>query len=368
MHIIDSTTVEPLCNTQMTEEGYLMADAFAVRTGVQLYRGAEVGAPDRDVVRVYRPPESVFAKDSIQTFMHKPVTVDHPKTLVDSESWVRHAVGEVSTEVLRDGERLKLQLIVKDKAAINQIISGERRQLSAGYNADIVFGDGVTPDGERYDAIQTNIKVNHLALVKRGRAGNCQIGDSEWGVAPINDHQEKEVHVDTKAVSLGDKAVKVAVDDAQTLTDHIANLEKQLGERDGQIANLNKQIMSDEDFNDAVMQRVELLVHANKLAPNVDLSDASSDVDIMKRVINDRLPHIKLDDKSESFVEGVFSTLTSTDLKDSAGETRRHDPMRTALNDWAPSVGTLNITNLDEALRAEEEAWQNSVASMNKGD
>jgi hypothetical protein len=44
-------------------------------------------------------------------------------------------------------------------------------ELSCGYDCDIVKESGTTPEGERYDCIQTNIVYNHLAIVPRGRAG-----------------------------------------------------------------------------------------------------------------------------------------------------------------------------------------------------
>ena len=111
-HFLDSVKAEPLKNVQRSPEGYLIADAFTVRTGCQTYRGKEVGRPELPLVTVYRPEESVFNKDSVSGFAHKPITVGHPKDLVQTDNWAQHAVGEVSTEALRDGERLRLQLVI----------------------------------------------------------------------------------------------------------------------------------------------------------------------------------------------------------------------------------------------------------------
>ena len=44
------------------------------------------------------------------------------------------------------------------------------KELSLGYNLDLVEEPG-TYNGEPYDAIQTNIVINHLALVASARAG-----------------------------------------------------------------------------------------------------------------------------------------------------------------------------------------------------
>lgn len=199
------------------QDGALVADAYAVRTGIQLYRGGEVGLLDRDVVRVWRPEDEVRSADSMITFSHAPITLDHPKEAVTAENWADLAKGEVSTEASWDGNRIKLPLIIKAKDAIEAVQSGIR-DLSAGYTCTLDFADGVTPEGEAYDAIQRNIRINHLAIVPKGRAGNTRIGDSAeiWGSAPITRADDKEVKMTTDAlqtVVLGDKAVQVAAKD-----------------------------------------------------------------------------------------------------------------------------------------------------------
>ena len=68
-----------------------MATAKVALTGIQLYRGAEVDRPDLDVVRVMRPEEEVFNKDSLASFVGKPMTNEHPAKPVRRklENW-RH--------------------------------------------------------------------------------------------------------------------------------------------------------------------------------------------------------------------------------------------------------------------------------------
>jgi hypothetical protein len=55
-------------------------------------------------------------------------------------------------------------------------------QLSVGYGAKLVWGDGVTPAGEPYHAVQTDIRANHVAVVKMARGGDkLKIGDDKTG-------------------------------------------------------------------------------------------------------------------------------------------------------------------------------------------
>lgn len=171
-------------DVRMTNDKYLTAMPRVARTGIQLYRGSEVGMNDKAIVRVYRPEDQVFDKDSLSTFAHKPVTDDHPKELVDASNWKKYAIGTMGGGVARDGEFIRVDLAVMDGAAIQKIKDG-KAELSVGYTCEVVHGAGTTPTGEAYDAMQSNIRVNHLALVDTARGGSLlRIGDSGEPVNP----------------------------------------------------------------------------------------------------------------------------------------------------------------------------------------
>jgi uncharacterized protein len=164
-----------------TADGYLVTRARASRSGIYEYNGREIDpegttfAADQ-VVRVYRPEEEVFATDSVASFLMKPVTNDHPSKPVTADNWRDYAKGVVG-KALRDGEYLAFDIVLMDKATIAAVEDG-KRELSNGYSSEIQFGEGQTPTGQRYDALQTTIRGNHVAVVDKGRAGpNCRIGD-----------------------------------------------------------------------------------------------------------------------------------------------------------------------------------------------
>lgn len=161
-----------------TMDGYLIATPKIARTGIQLYRGAEVGRPDMAVVRVYRPASEVFAHDACRSYSYLPVTLEHPDAPVTSASWKRHAIGETSNRITRDGDAVRVDCLVRDGAAVKAIKDGAKTQLSVGYTCDLTFQSGVTPDGQPYDAIQKSIRANHLAVVANARGGSTlRIGD-----------------------------------------------------------------------------------------------------------------------------------------------------------------------------------------------
>lgn len=183
-------------------DGYLVAQALAARAGVYDYLGSEVdpqGAKFKpnDVVKVYRPAEEVFAADSVASFFAKPITNDHPTVSVTADNWKQHTRGAVmgaKRRVIDKEEYLAFDLALMDADAISAVESG-KRELSNGYACDLAFEDGTAPDGTAYQAVQRNIRGNHVAIVDRGRAGSqCRIGDAksdggnEWSACDALPH------------------------------------------------------------------------------------------------------------------------------------------------------------------------------------
>jgi hypothetical protein len=223
MQFTDAVTV---AGTRRRDDGYLLADARIARTGVQEYLGDEVGKPDMAIVRVYRPGSEVFADATMSSAAHRPVTNDHPAELVTSDNWKEHAVGQTGDEISGEGIFLRVPLMVKDGGAIKDIEAG-KRELSAGYTCDLDFTAGKTPSGEAYDAIQKNIRINHVAIVARGRAGSeVRIGDAaHWGASPVNDTiPEKDPPMTLKTVTVDGIPIEVT-DQGATV---IATLQQRL--------------------------------------------------------------------------------------------------------------------------------------------
>jgi hypothetical protein len=176
MHLTDRLTID---GTKRTADGYLAINARAARAGnVQTYLGAEVGRPDLSQVRVYRPDGEVFSKDTMASFAHRPVTMGHPSTPVSATNWNQFAKGWSDGEIARDGEFIRINMLLADADAIRAVESGVR-EISMGYDCDLIWGAGTSPSGEVYDARQSRIRGNHVAIVERARGGSeLRIGDS----------------------------------------------------------------------------------------------------------------------------------------------------------------------------------------------
>lgn len=122
-------------------------------------------------MREYRPPEAVFDDASLETFDSVAVTNDHPPRLLTPADAAKHAVGMLQGAPWRDHDHVVATMVIYDAAAIADIEAG-KQEISCGYECDVELKSGVSPQGERYDAIQTNIRGNHVAVVHSGRAGS----------------------------------------------------------------------------------------------------------------------------------------------------------------------------------------------------
>lgn len=208
-----------IAGARTMRNGAMIVQARAARSGnVQTYAGAEVERPDLPIVRVYRDADEIFRADSLRTFGHKPVTVDHPAGPVTSQTWRQVARGVVGGEVIRDGEFVKIPMMLADAEAINAAKT-THGEVSVGYTCDLDWTPGTAPDGQPYDARQVKVIVDHVAIVPKGRAGpECRLGDehpSDHGsmkVLPTADRGIPSMHkltVDGVTIELSDTAREV---------------------------------------------------------------------------------------------------------------------------------------------------------------
>lgn len=275
-------------------DGYKVVRSKIARTGIQAYRGGEMGDEasihgfgDLDVVRVYRSPEEVFASDSLNGWAAVPVTINHPSELVDSSNVEKYQVGNVrdKAHVDRDSGWLGLEYVVMADRAIAGLLDGSLPEVSGGYLADIDWTPGVTPDGQRFDAQQRNIRPNHLALVPRGRAFAKDA--IEWGASPVT-VEDKSMTVELKTVILGDKAVQVEAKDADTvaaiLRDHaaiVADKDKEIGELTVKLDAAEAKILSDEAVAEMVAAKVKADTERAAVKAKIgDKADAMTDAQI----------------------------------------------------------------------------------------
>ena len=335
MQLIDKVSVDE-GSAKRTADGYLVAVARVGRANnIQLYTGDEMEKPEMPFVRVYRPASEVFSKDAMTSVAHKPMTNDHPIDGVSAVTWKRDAIGQMGDEITKDGEFVRVPLVMMDGAAIKDYEAG-KRELSLGYKADIEWTGGVTDGGEEYDAIQRNIRVNHVALVDQGRANQeFRIGDSanQWGARPTTRSTDDRTHsmtdklravvVDGLSVNTTDEGalaidkLQKAVTDAQkqtadaeakAITD-MSEKEKKVAKLQAEIDDLKGKAMDDAAIDKRVQVRAELIGKAKVIAKDLDTTGVS-DAGIRKATVAAKLGDAAIKDKSEAYIDARFDILT----------------------------------------------------------
>lgn len=324
----------------VNEDGYLEDVPVVGRVGIQLYRN-----PDGSVRRELRPPEEVFNADSLASFKGKPITLGHPGA-VNSRNSRKHQVGTMLDVGRKDGSNVAVPIIIHADEAISQAKSGRARQLSLGYRLDLEerrgwfnrktqevvfredesekFPDGyISVDWEEFDAVQRNIRINHLALVSKARAGDVATlnldGDEEITLDD-DDNQPKgktmqKLRLDngleydaSPEVVVAFNALKQDAEDANTkLSEAQTTISTITAERDTLKADAaefeNKLKQAREDAQKTIKARTELEAKAEKHGIKCDGLD---DIAVKKAVVAKLKPSIKLDGKDDTYINVAF--------------------------------------------------------------
>lgn len=153
----------PVGKITATPIGGIRVDGALTASDVFLYR-----LSDGSTQAEYRPPEEVFAPDSLASLRAAPVTDMHPEEPVTADSWHRDSVGHVGDDVHAEDPYVVAGVVVQDAQAVAKVNARDRVELSCGYSCGLEMTPGVAPSGKRYDAIQRDIRYNHVALLPKG--------------------------------------------------------------------------------------------------------------------------------------------------------------------------------------------------------
>jgi hypothetical protein len=339
---------------RITREGHLIATArVAKANNIQNYMPSEIGQPpkaDGSPYRIFRPESAVFAKDAIASAAHRPITIDHPSEDVTSVNWKALAVGDTGGEIMRDGDFLRIPVMVMDARGV-KAAQQTHREFSLGYSADLSMTPGKFGDAA-YDGSMTNIRVNHLALCGSARGGSelriiderpafsentmpkIKIGDAE--VDPTNGEAVK-IAVDVLNGKMTDAATAVAT--AQTA---LVDANTKIATLETEKATLTKQlsdaVLTPEKLRDAAKSYADAQAKAKALG--VTVTDSMDEPAIMAAVVTAKMGDTAKDWTADQ-IAASFAVLT----KDAATQ-RRTEPSGSPImlgdgaDGWADSVFT----------------------------
>jgi hypothetical protein len=325
-----------------TPEGFLTGTAIVTRVGVFPYLNK-----DGTMRFELRHPDDVFHADSLSTYLMKPITNGHPKVktgLVDPNNYKDLTVGSTGSSTITNEKFLALPIVVHDAKAIEEVKNG-KRELSCGYTCDLVPETG-SWEGTAYTHRQKNIKVNHVSIVQRGRAGSVARIRLDGAEAPIDIEDVKENSMDEmfKTINLDSVDYKAepkvieALQDAQKVSEEtkvkldeaIAEKTKLEAERDSikerfdaleaEITALKANHVDADKVSAMVKERVALEAFA--LKAGVEVKADMDDIAIKKAVVTKEAPTVNVEKLTDvAYLNARFDTVVEEfDAKQKAKE------------------------------------------------
>ena len=355
---INELTVDP-------QTGYLHASNVPIaRVGVFPYLHS-----DGTWTNEAKLPEDILSESTVKSANNKPVTNDHPvddgeNVLVDKSNSSQYVKGFTADNAHVEGDTLKVGLTIMDPKLINAVQNG-KQELSIGFQTDVEPVSGEY-NGAKYDSVQRNIQINHVAVVDRAREGhNIRItGDSAEMVVNDNPGKEKQMPEDKKKNSVVDDADNTTSNSSSNTSSssssssstsssddkdkQIADLKQQVKDLQAQLAsknsNSNSQDDSDDDdkdsksksksdsvdaeieklkeerdmykskvegdsFNTTIDERIDLIDDAKKILGDSYDFHGKSNHDIKVAAIKKADSTIKVDGMDDSFINGVYAVI-----------------------------------------------------------
>ena len=336
------------------ENGFLVDTPVVARLGVQVYY-----TEDGRTVREFRPAEEVFKDESLASYQGKPMTLDH--VFVNSDNAKEVVVGSVTGKAEPLGSSVVAPIVVYDNTAIQEAMAGNAKELSVGYSAILDetpgWGDPITgeyvlksdgdqfdaPDGwQEFDAIQRDIKVNHLAMVYRGRAG----------IAKLNmDGEQENPYTTDVDINKEDKQemIKIKLDSAQEfevapeIASHIealnAKADTAIAERDALKAKVDAMPAEIEAAVAKAKADADALAALVAVAAEAGVKADGLDAKGIKVAYVKEVSGLDVSEKSDAYIDAAFDiakesdkmaevrkATTASDKSDSADEPKKLDP------------------------------------------
>lgn len=316
-----------------TAEGYLTGKICVTGIGVFSYMG-ENGKIHK---RLRRPKVLREATDLLN---NKPLTLHHPKEDVTSENAEKLSVGLSGNNAHFDGYNNFVTVTITNKKAVEAVENKEVEAISLGYDGEVISRSGNWHGVDHDQELIKIINYNHIALVKRGRAGDSvifKIGDSidNFEQNKKEKNNMKTFILDGVQYEAADeviselKKVQKSADESVKKLD-LSDKEKETlkAKADALEAELKKLKEKDEalDLDKMVSEKLALIDSAKELGCEVKAVDSSED--IKKAVIAKAYDSIDLKDKSQEYVSAMYdaavlslskSTKTTTTTLDSKG-------------------------------------------------
>lgn len=302
--------------------GWLRVDGFIARSGLLEYQRA-----DGSSWVEYRPEDEAFHSDVLESFTALPLTDDHPpEGYLDAANTSRYQVGTIAGTPSRHEDKVRAQILVTDAATITKMTAG-KAELSCGYLCDLEMTPGEI-DGKRYDAVQRNVRGNHVALVKAGRAGpeirvrldtsNAEVIDSQTLPDPQGIPMTVKLKIADVEYEVSEPTVQAFAQyqkaQGEIVAGVTAELEKQKARADAAEASLEA---APAKIKAEMAARIDLETRARTVLGTDVTFEGKADLEI-QRAVAETLG-LKMDGKPEAYVVACFD-LALTKVSESGAD------------------------------------------------
>lgn len=330
------------------KDGFLHDIPVVARIGLQVYQTPD--GPRRE----FRPASEVFAYDSVESYRGKPIVVGHHE--VNSKNAKGLMVGACTGGAYRnwgDDEpsiELLCPVTVHDAEAIEQAQAGEIPELSVGYTTIDIERPGwgnektgeyffkgdepaawkqddysISSDWVEFDALQTTIRVNHLAMVFRGRAGVAKLNlDAEQEFpydVPVIEHKPKKDESMTVKIKLDGEVEhevpEVVANHITVLTEKAdsaqAKMDSLEAERDALKVKVDAIPTMLEEAKAEAKKDAESMAALIKTASEAGVKTDSLDAKAIKVAYVKAVMGTDISEKSDSYIDTAYDVAVSSD-------------------------------------------------------
>jgi hypothetical protein len=275
-----------------TEEGFLLCEAYITRPGVFEY-AEEDGRTRREL----RPRSEVYHPDSLASFARKPTTLEHPtdeagvEVRVDPSTARQFVTGAVSERVWvdKDVDMVRTTLTIYDADHIEAIERLGWAEQSCGYDCELLDEPGVDPEFGPYDAVQINIRGNHVATVPAGRAGR-----------EVRLRRDAAIQVTHSEDEMTTKATKARRDMDEPKEDSEQEGPRSDMERmDQYMADMSERMDAMMGKLDSMMERMDALMREDQDEPKSDEEEGEGGSELAQELAQDLVEELLMDSEDE---------------------------------------------------------------------
>lgn len=206
------------------------------KVGVFPYLGRQISNeldPD-GIYQVLRPEEELNNEETLNSFKLVPIVDEH--TMLGTREGMQPAEEKGVHGVIGDDVYYKDGIIYGDlkifSESLKEEIENGKKELSMGYFCDYEIKPGEY-NGTPYQAIQRNLRINHVALVQEGRMGaDVRVMDKKITFDSIQEIKEIEKMSKLQKKSLGNSALDENIEEITKTEDECKTQDEDVDKRE----------------------------------------------------------------------------------------------------------------------------------------